>query len=116
MYTCTSCEYPYKLGGSGICDECVAGFEYLDGLCTKPSGCVNSLPGHSKCLACSSKYHFVFSSINNSCVCENGYKLTNTGKANICVAQCRNGILSLPDEECDDGNLINNDGCDQNCK
>ncbi len=116
MYTCTLCEQPYLVGSSGLCDECITGFEYIDGLCTKPSGCINSLPDYTKCLACSSKYHFVYSPTSNLCVCETGYKLISTVKAKVCVAQCGNGILSLTDEECDDGNTQNNDGCDQSCK
>jgi cysteine-rich repeat protein len=116
MLTCTLCEYPYILGSTGKCDQCENGFDYLDGLCVKPSGCVSFLSNYTKCLACASNHHFVYSEAKNSCVCENGYRLTDTGRAKVCLAECGNGITSFPDEDCDDGNTKGNDGCDQNCK
>ena len=31
----------------------------------------------------------------------------------VCIAACGDGLLDAGDEECDDGNLKNEDGCDQ---
>lgn len=31
----------------------------------------------------------------------------------VCIAACGDGLLDAGDEECDDGNLENEDGCDQ---
>ena len=50
------------------------------------------------------------------CVCKYGYKPVIVNNATLCLVDCGNGITSLPDEECDDGNLRNKDGCDTNCK
>jgi cysteine-rich repeat protein len=116
MHTCAVCEYPFALGSGGKCDSCSAGFDYLDEACTKPSGCVSPYPGYTKCLACAASHHFIYSEASKSCVCENGYKLTETGKAKVCLPQCGDGTSSYPDEDCDDGNIRSNDGCDQKCK
>src|SRR3990172_3476235 len=35
--------------------------------------------------------------------------------ANECIAECGDGFVNQPSEECDDGNLLNNDGCSEFC-
>jgi len=50
--------------------------------------------------------------INNNTI-NNNNTLNNN---NISSAICGDAITVLNVEECDDGNLDNNDGCDSNCK
>lgn len=96
MLTCSKCQYPFKFGTPLVCDSCEAGFEYLDGYCMKPLGCISFLPDYSKCLACYSKYHFVYDSVSNLCLCDTGYKLVDYSNTKICKSQCGNGYLSEP--------------------
>jgi cysteine-rich repeat protein len=42
--------------------------------------------------------------------CASGYNFLS----NICVNICGDGIL-VPEEACDDGNNVNNDGCSSSC-
>lgn len=45
---------------------------------------------------------------------EKGWKCqNNVGKPSVCVTVCGDG-LQAGNEQCDDGNTINNDGC-SNC-
>jgi cysteine-rich repeat protein len=34
----------------------------------------------------------------------------------VCINQCGDGVITPPEEECDDQNTRNDDGCDQNCR
>jgi fibro-slime domain-containing protein len=46
------------------------------------------------------------------------YKLTLTGFSatkSLCTSICGDGLTRGPEEECDDGNLFNNDGCTADC-
>lgn len=82
----------------GGCGECANGFEFLDGFCGRPVGCISYTDNFTKCIACAAKFHFVYVPANASCVCDNGYKLVTRDHVKICVAQCGDGIASLPDE------------------
>lgn len=46
-----------------------------------------------------------------SCVCY-GYQLNSAG---VCTSFCSDSITVYPHEECDDGNLIDGDGCSSQC-
>lgn len=57
---------------------------------------------------------------SSTCQIETGWKCTfdmNSGLY-ICEDDCGNGIINLrgAEQECDDGNFINNDGCSATCK
>ena len=45
----------------------------------------------------------------------NSTNLTAQGYTSVCVEVCGNSIITIS-EECDDGNLINGDGCNSICK
>jgi cysteine-rich repeat protein len=62
----------------------------------------------SNCLTC-----VLDASFNVKCnTCSLGYQV----KSNVCVAICGDGIVIAGSEPCDDGNLVNLDGCDKTCQ
>jgi cysteine-rich repeat protein len=48
--------------------------------------------------------------VNNSCVCQSGYRQNGTN----CYVVCGDGII-ISGEGCDDGNRIDGDGCSAAC-
>jgi len=59
----------------------------------------------------------VFDPKTQKCVCAEGFKEFNQiGLLSKCLPVCGDGVLLLDYEQCDDKNIVNNDGCDQNCK
>jgi Notch-like protein len=44
--------------------------------------------------------------------CSIGYAVIK----NQCQTVCGDSIIMSPNEECDDGNTVNNDGCSSTCK
>jgi hypothetical protein len=95
---CTLCRYPYKVGLSAKCDLCEDGFEWLDGLCIKFIGCINSLSDFSKCLGCFTKYNFLFDPSKNLCTCKKGFNIQKVDRASLCLSECGNKITTFPDE------------------
>jgi fibro-slime domain-containing protein len=49
------------------------------------------------------------------CGTHNTYLTNPTATTYQCFARCGDGLV-LPPEQCDDGNSLNGDGCDSNCK
>ncbi|CAD8151416.1 unnamed protein product [Paramecium pentaurelia] len=103
-YTCTGCL-------AGQCTGCIDGF-YL----TKEFIC---LPCNSSCKTCIERADnctdcIIYKEDQSGCqMCDQnlGYKISDSQ----CVPICGDGI-KVDQEECDDGNLIIGDGCDQMCK
>ncbi len=58
----------------------------------------------------------MFDSLANTCKCLNGRYVFNINGSNICLPKCGDGILIVPEEQCDDGNVRNQDGCNDNCQ
>ncbi|CAD8097695.1 unnamed protein product [Paramecium sonneborni] len=96
---CYLCEY-------GICLlPCSEDKQYIDGQCIIPNNDSEELSIvdtclYQGCLKCS---------LNLCIICESGYILEN----GICL-MCGNGIRQ-DDEQCDDGNNLNQDGCSNLC-
>jgi cysteine-rich repeat protein len=107
--SCTNCTAGFYLI-SGVC-QCAVGF-LVTGVCTTIYGCssATSLAGTVYCLTCNSSQYYSLTS-NHSCTCMNGYYINALYS---CVAKCGDGLLVVP-EACDDGNLINGDGCSSSC-
>ena len=59
---------------------------------------------------CNASNHFLIN--NGKCDCEQGYYLNQT--SNICQQICGDGVIIYL--ECDDGNLIDGDGCSSSCR
>lgn len=62
------------------------------------------------CLMCNSDEQYIYDPINKTCFCDTGYILSNNG---TCIEFCGNGVHIK--EECDDGNVLNDDGCNFKC-
>ena len=58
----------------------------------------------------------MFDSSANICKCTNGRFVLNLNGSNACIPRCGDGILVVPEEQCDDGNVRNEDGCNNNCQ
>lgn len=108
--TCTNCSEPefQRTPINGTC-QCTIG--HLAGrYCTEIIGCTNILRNSSGdyCVSCNSMYNFEL--VNSTCVCKQYYEL----HGEKCEEICGDGFLfNLP---CDDGNLINGDGCSSTCE
>lgn len=79
--------------------------------CTNVTGCIavkQSTP-INLCLFCDLQQHFVLGN-DSQCHCNEYYTTAN----NKCVEICGDGVVI--DDECDDGNLVDGDGCSSNCK
>ncbi len=73
--------------------------------------------GKEFCLSCLNELNFVLDTKQLKCVCNVGYKEEHDiGSLIKCVSICGDGFVSANDENCDDGNTINEDGCDSKCQ
>ena len=59
---------------------------------------------------CSVFQKFEIDTATSSCICIEGYHLQNKS----CVETCGDGKVIAA--ECDDGNIVNGDGCSSECK
>lgn len=106
---CTLCDSKtYEpLPVNGVC-KCKVGV--LAGkICTTMPGCTTAVRNSNGdfCLMCSFAKLFVLR--NGTCFCKDGYEL----KQGLCIDKCGDGkIYTHP---CDDGNLIDGDGCSSSC-
>ncbi|CAD8157663.1 unnamed protein product [Paramecium pentaurelia] len=103
-YTCTACD-------AGQCTACIDGF-YL----TQESICLPCDPSCKKCINKSDTCTdcMVYQNDGSGCVMCNqdqGYQV----QGDQCVNICGDGI-KVQNEQCDDGNLDNNDGCNLLCQ
>lgn len=106
---CTLCDSNVyeSIPVNGLC-KCKVGV--LAGkICTTMPGCTTAFRNSSGefCLMCSFVKLFLLR--NATCVCKDGFEL----RKGVCVDECGDGkIYTLP---CDDGNLIDGDGCSSSC-
>ncbi|CAD8104639.1 unnamed protein product [Paramecium primaurelia] len=117
---CESCATGYILSLDKVClpicgDSIKVSQEICeDGLILPYQGCQNCKPKcQPSCLYCGInqlKYQFYYSSGQGCTTCKKGYNRIN----NVCYSICGDKLIT-EDEECDDGNLIYDDGCHQ-CK
>lgn len=110
--SCNACNSTYFLSQpvNGKC-ICRSG-TLINGICNTAVGCITPFlrsDGTIACAACNASSMFTLSPVNPSeCTCKNGYELVE----GICVEICGDGLfLSSGKHECDDGNLVNGDGC-----
>ena len=92
---------------NGLC-KCKVGV--LAGkICTTMPGCTTAIRNSSGefCLMCSFAKLFVLR--NGTCFCKEGFELTQ----GICVDKCGDGKTFT--QPCDDGNLLDGDGCSSSC-
>ncbi|CAK66884.1 unnamed protein product (macronuclear) [Paramecium tetraurelia] len=103
-YTCTSCD-------AGRCSGCIDGFYLTQEFICLPCDpscktCVNRSDNCTDCM--------VYQSDGSGCVMcnqEQGYQV----QGDQCVNICGDGI-KVKNEQCDDGNVDNNDGCNHSCQ
>ncbi|CAD8105195.1 unnamed protein product [Paramecium sonneborni] len=125
---CRQCTPTYCLEclNSYICTKCATNFYLLNGNCqcypwtylTNTNTCVNCHPlcescygsGSNECLSCKSSQHRYLN--NNQCICQSNYY--DDGINQNCKSICGDMIVT-EGEDCDDGNTIRFDGCN-NCK
>lgn len=99
LCTLSNCVYCASLSA---CAVCAATYDYSDiKTCIKclVTGCTNcSSTNTSKCVTCNNTAGY--------------YNNVTTGK---CSTLCGDGIFVSATEGCDDGNLLNYDGCSSTC-
>ncbi len=108
---CTQCTIDF-IPVNGTC-QCREGY-LVTQVCTTILGCVSNhyVSGIKRCLACNAAANFTYSNFN--CSCQDGYRIFGTNEDAVCVETCGDGLLIYL--ECDDGNLLNGDGCSSKCK
>lgn len=109
-YLCLTCFPGFTIQPSGIC-QCTAGF-LVSGVCTNIVGCTSLVEygGTVYCTACNSSLNFQ-ATVNYTCECMPGYYLVNNQR---CLSTCGDARQTAM-EGCDDGNVINGDGCSSSC-
>ena len=95
--------------GSAVCGACLAGYTDIEGTCVE----VVCQAGKDLCVgrdvhACNATgtAHGLSTVCSDTLGCLDG----------LCVIGCGDGVTDPVEEECDDGNLEEGDGCDQNCQ
>lgn len=135
---CSTCDTASHFTmNSGSC-ICTSGF-YLDGSqncigCpTAILGCVTCTTS-ALCTSCDSTKNFILDPTTNSCTCPAsyvlqggacvdcmtpcvciGYRWVNAIVGGTCAPFCSDGLAISPTEDCDDGNLVDGDGCSSSC-
>lgn len=118
MVGCSTCS------SSTVCLTCRTGFtgapnctcstaSIVSGFCNSVYGCtsISNITGSALCTACNENLYLQLAA-NFTCVCING---TTTLANSSCSLNCGDKYV-LPQEGCDDGNLVNGDGCSSTCK
>ncbi|CDW86137.1 UNKNOWN [Stylonychia lemnae] len=125
-YQCATC---YG-GKNGECMLCAQNYTFNDGRCLEPTCQGNEyLSVYLECLECDESCESCVGSGNKNCTkCSNPYQFSQgqcllcdeiegmkSPKINgICDEICGDGLF-LGIHQCDDSNLVNGDGCDDNC-
>lgn len=101
---CTLCYSDSYLGTGNLSCICNSGKIQVSGLCTVP-GCSSAYRFSSTtyCISCNTSLNYYYSSYN--CYCNVGYQQL----AYSCSVICGDGLVV--EEACDDGNVVNGDGC-----
>ncbi|CAK67722.1 unnamed protein product (macronuclear) [Paramecium tetraurelia] len=107
-YTCKSycnkCEY---INGQINCISCQKGYFLASNECIKCSDqCEECLNSPNNCINCK---------IENCQKCDNKEGFYSDFKLKKCITKCGDMIVA-GQEQCDDGNIINNDGCNSQCE
>lgn len=107
--TCTSCRSGFT--GAASC-SCSTG-SIVSGYCNSVYGCtsISEITGSPLCTSCNESLYVALAA-NFTCVCITG---TTTQANNSCLIICGDDYV-LPQEGCDDGNLISGDGCSSSCQ
>ena len=81
------------------------------GYCLSYPGCTEAQYFNNiiACKSCNAATNFILETSNDSCICNYGYFLTNV----TCNDVCGDSITAVG--RCDDGNLVDYDGCDSTC-
>lgn len=108
---CSNCSTGFSLDLLGYC-QCNTGY-LVTGICTTITGCISatSLQNQVYCLACNTTLNFIRTA-NFTCVCSSGFILTIF---QVCQSICGDSQI-VGTEGCDDGNLVNGDGCSSTCQ
>jgi cysteine-rich repeat protein len=107
---CTNCLPGFTITGS---NTCACAYSLVNGYCTSMLGCtmVSLINSTQTCTSCNSSLLMALSSLF-TCKCYFG---TTTLANGTCLPTCGdNYVLSI--ESCDDGNLLDGDGCNSSCK
>jgi cysteine-rich repeat protein len=110
---CTLCSDQYLVDDRFLCEKCKVNI-YYERLCYYLPGCSSLaiINGTLICLACTLP-NFEFSIKIKKCMCQKGFDFSIVN--DTCNPICGDG-LKIPIEDCDDGNLANEDGCSALCK
>lgn len=99
--SCSSCiAFCNTCTNASVCISCFTNYTYNTG----SASCTIDCSVVAYCNTCN------FTSEINCITCLTGFSLSS----NICSSLCGDGILVII-EQCDDGNLVNGDGCSSNC-
>lgn len=106
-----ACPKDYIQSINKTCSLCSPGYWPVTNQCTNIYGCLATKVVNSVviCLVCNMTVKYAVS--NNTCICSQGYMFSEDTKS--CKEVCGDG--NHFDEKCDDGNLINGDGCSSTC-
>lgn len=134
---CSTCDSTSLLVMSGGSCVCMTGY-YMDALqtcqnCTAAMMGCDTCTSSTICTSCNSTNNFVLNATTNSCVCIptyvvlgsvcvdcmttcvcTGYQWVNGIVGGTCAPFCSDGLTIAP-EQCDDGNLVDGDGCNSTC-
>ncbi|CAD8127452.1 unnamed protein product [Paramecium sonneborni] len=93
-----------------VCTKCNQGYFLIQDRCSQcAEKCLDCKNSASNCISC--KYQ---QNQKGECqLCQSGYYFDEFNKK--CISKCGDSIKTV-EEECDDGNLLSGDGCNQNCK
>ncbi|CAD8128985.1 unnamed protein product [Paramecium sonneborni] len=98
-----SCSNCYK----GVCHDCQEGYQFFKYACFEIYDSYRDPRCNSECLNCSKPSSLFNDNTSQGCqVCKNGF----LNIKNTCYPICGDKLI-VADEECDDGNLIFEDGC-----
>lgn len=110
---CTDCSYPLYLSSNQCLNITCPFGQYVD----SHSGCLNCSDLWSNSLTCTisaatlcQKLYKISNGVCVYCTSVAGYTITSTGD---CSEICGDGIDL--EYQCDDGNVLNGDGCSSNC-
>jgi len=106
--TCISCLDEFILTSTNLC-VCPSTTWLITDHCTNVVGCLSTIRtnGTTKCISCKQHYNLRL----NLCTCVVGFKAQDGSDA--CIEICGDGLLFA--SPCDDGNLIDGDGCSSTC-
>lgn len=107
---CSACNTDFIVTSNHLNCVCAPGLYQVTGFCSC-LGCISAYRFNGSsvvtCLACNTAGYFQL--VNGICQCQSGFYLSETS----CIEVCGDGRLF--GYACDDGNLVNGDGCSNQC-